>query len=143
MKRERFLQLLEAYGGRESAWPAEERAAMQALIDADDEARRHWLCARELDLVLDSYQPPLPDLSERILAALPRPGPLERLLVWLFPGGSASVLRPALAGALPLLLGIAVGLNLPPGASDTQVGSWEAQERFLMTATEPDANWYE
>jgi len=144
MNRERFLYLIEAYGSRESAWPVEERAAMLEYLDTDEEARSAFFEARELDLLLDSYQPPLPDLGERILAQLPPPGALERLLAWLFPGGRGSLLRPVLASALPLVLGLALGLSLPALQSDTTgADSWETQERYLLTADLAEENWYD
>lgn len=141
MNRERFVQVLDAYGGRESAWPAAERAAMQAYLDQHPEARDRLLAARELDQLLDRYDPPLGDLSERIQAALPPPSVADRLLAWLFPGGAASLLRPTLAGAVPLLLGVAVGLGIPglKGVDDV----WESQERYLLRAETTEVSWYD
>lgn len=142
MNRERFLELLDAYGAREAAWPAEERAAMCAQLDDDAQARRALDAARELDAQLDSYRPSLPDLGARVLAALPPPGPLERLLAWLFPGGAGSLLRPAATAALPLVLGVALGMALPGTATDDP-GGWEGQERSLFSDGLDEAAWYD
>ena len=96
-----------------------------------------------LQAELDAYQPPLPDLSARIMDALPgvSQGYAERLLSWLFPGGGASLLRPVLAGTLPLVLGLALGFTLPSGNTG-DMSSWELEEEQLLAPLLGD-DWYE
>jgi hypothetical protein len=140
MNRQRLEALLAAYGSSESAWPREEREAARALLASDPRAREQLRAARELDLVLDSYRPELPDLSARILEAVAAT-PLQRVLAWVFPAGPQALLRPALAGLAPLVLGVALGLALPAG-SDPGIADWETQERNLITPAAGEV-WYE
>jgi hypothetical protein len=140
MNRQRFEALLAAYGSSESAWPREERDAARALLERDPQAREQLFAAGELDRVLDSYRPELPDLSERILGRV-APTAQQRLLAWIFPAGSQALLRPALAGLAPLALGIALGLALPVGG-DTAHADWVTQERNLITPPAGEV-WYE
>jgi hypothetical protein len=131
MNRQRFEALLAAYGGRESGWPEEEREAALALLASDSRAREQLLQAEALDRQLDAYEPASVDLAPRIMAAIPE-ARLARFLGWLFPGGSGSLLRPAMAGAMPLVLGFTIGflgvLQLP----GQEVADWESQERALL-----------
>lgn len=140
MNRERFLEILEAYGAHEHAWPVEERGAAKAYLAAHEEAQVALRAARDLDIALDAFQPAIPDLSEGILAAVGESA-VERFLRWLFPGGNASVLRPALLGCLPLLFGAVLGFSLPAPTDSSAIG-WEDQERLLVSAGEEEY-WYE
>lgn len=132
MNRQRFEALLAAYGSRESSWPDEEREAALALLAADPWAREQLLQAEVLDRQLDAYEPASVDLAPRIMAAIPE-ARLARLLGWLFPGGGGSLLRPAMAGAMPLVLGFSLGflgvLQLP----EQELADWESQERALLS----------
>lgn len=76
MNRERFEQLLEAYGADMGRWPAEERAAGEAFAAAQGaDAADALRAARALDAALDgaASADPSPALASRILAAAPRP----------------------------------------------------------------------
>jgi hypothetical protein len=140
MKRERVEVLLDSYGARPEAWPAGEREEALALIAGDGELREALREATRLDRLLDADEVVLPDLSRRILPALPE-SRLARFLAWLFPGDGAAVYRPVLAGCLPLVLGIGLGLG---GTADTPEadGSWAAHEQALMVSSYGD-DWYE
>lgn len=142
MELERFRALTDAYGADERHWPASERAAMRALLGQSDEARQLLFAARELDLLLDSYQPVAGDLGDRIMEALPPPGIIEGLLAWLLPGGRGSILRPVTVAAMPLLLGLSLGIAVPAdvGSSTTSWADWESEERILIAA---EVNWYD
>ena len=84
-------------------------------------------------------EPAIPDLSQRIMAAIPL-SLADRVLAWLFPGGGASLLRPVLASSLPLMLGAVLGLSLPlPGDEQS---TWELQERSLVAPLDSEI-WYE
>jgi hypothetical protein len=75
MDRERFANLLDAYGADFRRWPADTRAEAAALAAQDADAAARLDEARKLDALLDSgrddVQPPA-DLAARILASAPR-----------------------------------------------------------------------
>lgn len=143
MNPDRLEQLLESYGADERHWPAELRVAMRDALDRYPEARQHLIAARDLDRLLDSYQPGVDDLTSRILDAVPR-GYLERVLAWLRPQNPAQLWRPVLAGATPFMLGVAIGFGDPGGSGLTAADSlaWEQQERALLLPT-MSGDWYE
>ena len=140
MNAERFRQLLDSYGADESRWPADLRGPMRDFLDATPEARQWLFESRDLDVLLDSYQPASADLSERILAALPR-SRVDRFIAWLLPSAPAQWWHPVAAGAMPLVLGLAIGLNVPEVA-DQDSPQWELQEQALLM-TPALGNWYE
>ena len=135
-----FETLLDRHGASRANWPEAERTAAEKLLAHDSRAQRALAAAAELEAQLAAFQPELPDLAARIMAAIPQ-SRAERLIAWLFPGGGASFLRPALAGALPLVVGLAVGISLPP-AGGGESASWELEERLLMAPLAED-EWYE
>jgi hypothetical protein len=139
MSHDEFEALLDRCGASREDWPEDERAAAQRLVSVDERAQRMLTAARELESQLAAFQPELPDLSPRIMAAIPV-SRTERLLTWLFPGGGRSFVRPALAGALPLVVGLALGLSLPPSGGDPAL--WELEERLLMAPLVQD-DWDE
>ena len=143
MDLERLRQLLDSYGADERRWPTELRTEMRAALDAHPHEKGYLLAARDLDLLLDSYQPDVDDLAGRILDAVPA-SPLERFLGWLLPRDPGNWWRPALAGAMPLVLGIAIGVADPgtgPSADDDSA-QWEQQERALLLPVTVGV-WYE
>jgi hypothetical protein len=141
MSPERLQELLDTYGAREERWPEDQRQAMRSCLDDFPELRRQLFEARELDLILDSFSPAEVDLEQRILEALPSSA-LDRMLNWLLPPMPQLWWRPAMAAALPLVLGLALGVESQKLVSTDVVTDWELQERsLLLTATEGD--WYE
>ena len=75
MDRERFEQLLDAYGADFRRWPAETRAGAATFAAQDAEAAALVAEARKLDAVLNvarEVNAPSAELSERILAFAPR-----------------------------------------------------------------------
>jgi hypothetical protein len=71
---ERFIALLETYGGRTERWPEDERAGALALLERSAEARAQLAAAADLDALLDRVAAPVPAaaLTARILATAPR-----------------------------------------------------------------------
>ena len=142
MNPDRFRDLLDAYGGDEAHWPAEHRAAMRNLYTGDEKARVEVQRARDLDVLLNSYCVAVPDLAQRIVDRVV-PTPLGRFLAWLLPSTPAYWWRPATAFALPLLLGVAVGLSdVGDAASASTTIDWELQEQVLLLAVNEEL-WYE
>ena len=78
MDRQRFAELLDAYGADFRRWPAGVRASASAFVAEDAEAATLVADAHELDLLLDAGRheaPVSPDLTARILASAPRAQP--------------------------------------------------------------------
>ncbi|MEQ1489446.1 MAG: hypothetical protein ABL932_02750 [Terricaulis sp.] len=75
MDRERFADLLDAYGADFRRWPADARAAATAFAAQNSDAAALIAEARAVDAVLDSARDsaaPSADLAARILASAPR-----------------------------------------------------------------------
>jgi anti-sigma factor RsiW len=108
MTPERFRRITESYGASPGRWPADERDAARALLDArDPEALAALTEARALDGLLNEHavRAPSDDLMKRIIASVPsrpRPRPFwRRPRVWFsgvgFVGaGAAGVIAGAL-----------------------------------------------
>jgi hypothetical protein len=140
MDADRFRELLNSYGGAESHWPPELRDEMLAVLEANSQAREWLLQAEALDHYLDAYVPKVPDLGDTILSRVARTR-LEKLFDWLLPEQPAQWWRPALAGALPLAVGVVIGLStleLPLSITLTST-DWEQTERMLLVPLD----WYE
>jgi hypothetical protein len=102
MTAERFAQIVEAYGAEPRRWPAGERAEAEAFMLADPEAAGPALqTAHGFDLTLDAYVAPLaaPDLSARILRALPGNDNWRRWRAPLAAGLAAACAAGVLVGA--------------------------------------------
>ena len=128
---ERFRELIDSYGANQQHWPSEYRRQMQEYLDANQEANAWLNEARSLDALLDSYMPEIPDLSQRILADA-KPSLFDGLLAWLLPNSPRQWWRPALASAMPLVLGVAIGFTTPVATTTAHTESWEEQERAML-----------
>jgi hypothetical protein len=140
MNAERLRELLDIYGGAAHNWPEELREDMHAALAADPSAQAWLSQARELDSLLDSYRPSVIDLTDRIVDQITRTR-LDRLLDWLIPADPVDWWRPALAGTLPLVIGLALGMSTLelPMLNQTSSTDWELAERSLIAPLE----WYE
>jgi anti-sigma factor RsiW len=120
MTLERFAAIIDAYGTSPARWPADERAAAEALLAEDPAAQALAAEAAKLDLMLAAARVEAPSaaLVERLMAARPRavavaPAPLQdkgvfrRLIEALWPYGSPVVSTGALAASI--MLGVALG----------------------------------
>lgn len=113
---QRFLELVEAYGGQLSRWPAAEREAAEALVRVSEPARAALAAEAELDGALASFA--AADLSaalERRLNEIPIRAPLTKRARWPF----QRVWAPALGWAAAAALGVALGSG---------VGGWDSDE---------------
>ncbi len=113
MDRERFVELLDAFGADFRRWPAETRAPAAAYVAANGEAATLIADARQLDLVLDTARvgaEPSPALATRILAQAPRSNrpAFDR----------RAVLALAACAVLGVVLGYGGGLLAPMPAED-------------------------
>ena len=115
MTMERFAQICDAYGIQPRAWPADERAAAQALAAVSSEAQALLARSAELDARLAALPALAPSASLRAAVLVSR----NRERSWL--AGIAELLswRPAVpALALALVAGIAVGSWMSVDAAD-------------------------
>ncbi|MEE4279387.1 MAG: hypothetical protein V2I82_13045 [Halieaceae bacterium] len=131
MQIDEFTELLDRYGSRSEDWPTSQRDAMRALLSASNAAREALHAAQQLDVALDAYVMQSPDLTERIMARLPR-SRLQEVLDWLLPSMPSLWWRPAFAAAMPLLLGIAVGATVDVAGVDAVNSDWDAQEQIVL-----------
>jgi anti-sigma factor RsiW len=133
MDRERFEQLVEAYGADPARWPADLRAAAEAAA-ASPEAGEALRAARALDQALDSFdsEPPSLALRQRILARAPRPrsAPAWRLgrAFWLSGAGLAA------ACAVGVVVGVSLGGAMATSASQADRDTEAAAAFGTVTA---------
>ena len=128
MNLKRFQQLLDAYGTREENWPREEKEAARSLRQSNPQCERLLQRYRPLDDYLDEYVTRIPSgLSNKILSGLPMPL-IDRIVNWLIPDVKSEIWKPAIAGSLPLILGMMLGASA--------IGS-------LLDSVESDNNWDE
>ncbi len=130
----RFEAILDAYGARPGAWPAGERAAMEARLAADPAAQAALEEAALLDYRLHAA-PVFGDharLTERAVAAAPRALRRHRMLRGLTAAGLGAALAVSAAS------GVAAGMLLAPATiipvvaptGDTleQASTWMGQD---------------
>jgi hypothetical protein len=120
MTMERLNTILESYGASPARWPAEERAAAEAMIASSDEARAAFAEAARLDAVLDQAPPPPPvdRLGWRLRGIGPRPEQIVAAAArprtsWMGNLARAAAVVLAVAG------GVAIGVALPERQSGT------------------------
>lgn len=113
MDRERFTELLDAYGADFRRWPAQMRAEAAAFATQDTEAPALLAEARKLDAMLEVAREavqPSADLVARILAQAPRP---QRPAF-----DRRAMIALAACAVFGVVLGYGGGLFAPPPAED-------------------------
>lgn len=140
MSLSRFKQLLTAYGGDPRHWPQPERAAARLLLTQSAQARALQAKERQLDALLAQHPQtePSTDLFARIMQAAVEPPPRwwQKLAAWWWPDEQTLPWwRPALTFALPLALGLWLGLQTAsiPNAEPL----WQSEAQLLAL------NWEE
>lgn len=141
---ERFAGIVDAYGASPERWPADERAAAEAMVAGSAEARALLAEAAALDSVLSAAPVDAPSaaLTERLIAARPRgpaamasprvsQGILRGLIDAVWPYGSPVV--PAGALAASIMLGVALG-----SVADITVAGEEAYDTASVEAGTED-----
>lgn len=105
----RFEALLDAYGAEPRRWPADRRAAAEALLARSAEARAMQASAARLDALLDTaaIEPAPAHLVGRVIAAAPQPKVARG-------GWFAGWLKPATGLAFAAVLGLALGGFVSP-----------------------------
>jgi hypothetical protein len=110
---ERFKIVVETYGAREKAWPAEDLPLMHRLLASSDVARSLLRQEQKFDQLLKDLSQPAyhsSDLLGRVLvnAEETNPGPFLKSL-WPF----GSIWQPAAGMAMAACLGILLGFASP------------------------------
>ncbi len=117
----RLEALLGAYGAARERWPAERRAAAEALLARSPAAQTLYAAAARLDGLLDAarVEPAPAHLVGRVLAAAPEPA--ARPQGWL-----AGLIKPAAGLAFAAVLGLALGGVVSPfGAANGEIAEAE------------------
>lgn len=123
--KERFFQLLEAYGGHPKRWPAEERQAALQFLEKSEEAKEIYQHACQLDQVLDRVPFPPRMLKNSILASVSPPlRPQERSFY------TAHFLRPVIISLVFFLLGMSLGFMLISSSP------WDEEDVYLLAFNE-------
>ena len=114
MDEHRFEEALDRWGSNLHDWPEEERQAAEALLAQSKVAESLLRTERSIDATLSMLQQHAvsPGLEQRIHARLTtvasNPDRGQRIWLWV----TASLWRPALLAAVPLIFGFALGLGL-------------------------------
>ena len=133
MNRERFEELVQAYGGEVSRWPEPERDAAALLMTAEPEFARTVLTqADELDAMLDVWRPAPASaaLIESILATAPQARRGFSWSGWLMPAGLGAGLAAACAA------GVLFGAQLERSATGVDSASAAVAELDLSGLSE-------
>ena len=113
MNKDRFLDIIEAYGSDPRRWPAAERDDALALVRSDAELAVVLREADRLDALLDESRPLAPSLAlrSRVIAGAPRGRAAPRRFGWWAPGAGL-----AAAGVAGVVFG--ASLLAPPETSE-------------------------
>lgn len=124
---ERFERLVEAFGADPRRWPQAERAAAEAFLAGNVDARARLVAAAEIDSLLSLASTPEPSdlLHRRVLRAAPRKAAITPL-GWLSGAGWAA------AAAAGVFVGVSIGQQVSQAwqADDIleQASAWSADE---------------
>lgn len=139
MNIETFDRLLQSYGTSESHWPAEMRDAARQLLADDDQARALVERYAPLDAALDKYavNPNMARIRAALVAQVGRKNIIDRITDWLLPqsGNLHAFWRPALAAALPLILGIILGSTLSFGSTSNTTDTWNNEMSLVALSS--------
>src|SRR5690349_13576018 len=104
----RFEALLDAYGAEPRRWPADRRAAAEALLKRSPEAQALHATAQRLDALIDTApaEPAPAHLIGRVIAAAPQPRARS--------GWFGGLLKPVAGLAFAAVLGLALGTFVSP-----------------------------
>lgn len=147
MNKERFQQIVEAYGVEPLRWPKEERQSAESYLKTNQEASRLISEHQILDARLDSYQLSFAaNLEKRIIHnILGRQSDwFSSLVNWLVPSSEQDRFlfwRPALAVSVLFCAGIFIGANIGNdvgGDTDNITLMWEDEAYLISLSTESE-----
>tara|TARA_B110000503_G_scaffold51340_1_gene82886 strand:+ start:179 stop:658 length:480 start_codon:yes stop_codon:yes gene_type:complete len=144
MNQQRVKQIIAAYGGNAARWPEAERVAALKLCQSAPELAVLQREQAGLDQLLDSQHVTTQCSATEVLAQLviatePVQMPAltfwNRTALWLLPDTQTALWRPALAAALPLAIGIGLGVLTPDVGGD-----WSDPEQEVFMPYLADVN---
>ena len=117
MTLERFEEIVKAYGAASDSWPIDEREAALTFLENNSQAQVLLKNETSLDLMLDELSFEVPNISllnRNIMEKLEseKLDLSEKILDWILPRKPISIWQPALAAALPVLVGILFGMQI-------------------------------
>ena len=132
MNRDRFIDIINAYGGKAENWPADEALQMDALLQEKEyQVLRQSVSA--LDEQLDTYAPrQMSNVTPLIMARI-RITWLDRIVNLLMPQQYG-----AFAASLVLAAGILIGVLNPVQSNDSTI--WDDD---ILTLSLEDVTQYE
>jgi len=142
-----FETIIKRYGTRPDHWPAEDRQPAVELLGRSEAARAIVAAHQPLDDALTRYSVDVDvkRLEQRILEQVERMrrSRVDRLVRWLWPDPAepASIWRPALAAAVPLVFGVIIGSSATTLTLDGSVQYPVEEELYMMgLASETEEN---
>lgn len=135
MTETRLLEIIASHGADPRRWPEEERAAALSTLENAPEARAAMQAEARLDALLRHHETPPPTLALRThVAAIPeeRAPRLSETLRGYWPFGA--IWQPASGLALAAVIGVMVGIGLPPEDISTSAADGEAFAAVITAA---------
>jgi len=136
MNQQRVAALIAAYGSDSARWPEAERAAALHLCESVSALAALRREQASLDQLLDAQQVStqcrVADVLGKLVAhtcrtSTPTMSLWDRLGLWLMPDALPGLWRPALAAALPFVVGLSIGVSNPE-----DMGDWSAPEQYVF-----------
>jgi len=146
----RLREIIDSYGACEKNWPSDERVAVLALLDESADARALVSAETAFDTLLDTFEVSddliAQDHLKRKILANVKQGLVGRIIEWLTPeleSMPSSFWRPAVAATIPLILGIAIGINTVEDVSAVDDFSESETLYLLAISGENNGGWYD
>lgn len=136
MNQQRVAALIAAYGSDSARWPEAERAAALRLCESVTALAALRREQASLDALLDAQQVStqcrVADVLGKFVAQTgstsnPTLSVWDRFGLWLMPEALPGMWRPALAAALPFVVGLGIGVSNPE-----DMGDWSAPEQYVF-----------
>ena len=145
MSLKRLQQIIESYGTNPDAWPEDERDEAVRLLELNRSSITGFDEQVELDALLDGFTisaGPDAQIIHRIMDQV-QPTLLEHIVAWLTPGRDfRAYWRPALAMAMPLLLGFTLGMTLSLDLMTEEDTTWDEELYVLAITGDSNGEWF-
>ena len=135
MTETRLLEIIASHGADPRRWPEEERAAALSALENAPEAKAAMETEAKLDTLLGQHETPPPTLAlQSRVAAIPeeREPRFSEALRGFWPFGA--IWQPASGLALAAVIGVMVGIGLPPEDISASTADGEAFAAVITAA---------